>query len=556
MLSQLYIENIAVIQKATINFTTGFNVFTGETGAGKTILISAINAVLGARTYRDIIRSGETQATVSALFTQIPPEVAGQITNLGYPVQDGQLVISRDLDSDSSKGGCRIDGRPATTALLRLVAGLLINIHGQRDNQELLSLEKHLQFIDSFGGLEEDLVRYQAAYQKMVCIRERLEAVQMDESYKLQRMDILQYQTQEISVAALEEGEEEELTAKRNIIRNAEKIVGSLGAMYRVLQGDEQQEGLISAMGMLKKELDTATSYIEALGEYIDQVGESTYNLEELSITVRSALDEYSFHPKQLEEVENRLDTIYRLKKKYGSSISDILTYYEKINLELEDLTLSDELVEKLKEEMAEAQAQAESLAHVLSSRRQKAAKRFVDQVMEELVDLDMPNVSLSVVQTPKELGPTGGDTIELLFSANPGETPRPLSRIASGGELSRTMLAIKNILAGKDDIGTIIFDEVDTGVSGRAAQKIGVKLHQVATSRQVICVTHLAQVAANGDHHIKICKTVEEGRTYTQVQPLTRIERMEELARMIGGENITDLSLRNADEMLTLAGQ
>lgn len=556
MLSQLYIENIAVIQKATINFTAGLNVFTGETGAGKTILMSAINAVLGARTYREIIRSGETQATVSALFTQIPPQVASEIAKLGYPVQDGQLVISRDLDVDSSKGGCRIDGRPATTAVLRSIAGLLINIHGQRDSQELLSLEKHLQFIDSFGNLEEALVRYREAYQKMAGIGERLGAVQMDESYKLQRMDILQYQTQEIEAAALEEGEEETLTAQRTIIRNAKKITEVLGSMYRLLQGDAQQEGLIAAIGMLQKELDTATSYIEALGEYSEQIGESVYNLEELGVTVRSALDEYNFHPKQLEEIENRLDTIYRLKKKYGGSIAEILAFYEKISLELQDLTLSDELLEQLKEEMAEAKAQAESLAGVLSGLRQKAAGNFAAQVMAELADLDMPSAVLSVAHTPKELGPTGSDTMELLFSANPGEVPRPLSRIASGGELSRTMLAIKNLLAHKDGVGTIIFDEIDTGVSGRAAQRIGGKLHQVAQNRQVICVTHLAQVAANGDHHIKIYKTVEEGRTYTRVQPLNRIERVEELARMIGGENITELSLRNADEMLTLAGQ
>lgn len=555
MLSQLYIENIAVIQKASIDFTSGLNVFTGETGAGKTILISAINAVLGARTYRDIIRSGETRAVVSALFTGIPEDIAARISQLGYTVEDGQLLISRELDADSGKGGCKIDGRPATTALLRSVAGLLIDIHGQHDSQELLSAEKHLSFIDGFGGLEPSLAVYKEAYLRMTQARDRLEAVQLDEGYKLQRMDILQYQTQEIAAAALTDGEEDELMAQREIIRNAEKIVGALGAMYDLLQGGEDREGILSSVELLQGELDTASRYVEDLREYGDRVEDAVYSLEELSSSVRTFLDEYNFDPRQLDDIENRLDLIYRLKKKYGATIGEVLEYYEKISQELEELTFSDQTVERLQKALDDAVRDAARLADDLSARRREAAERFVAQVGEELSYLDMGGVTLSFAQDAKDFGPTGQDTLELLISANPGEAPKPLSRIASGGELSRIMLAIKNVLADKDDIGTIIFDEVDTGVSGRAAQKIGLKLHQAAGDRQIICVTHLAQVAAYGDHHIKIYKTVEEGRTFTKVQPLSRQERVEELARITGGENITEISLRNADEMLTLAG-
>ena len=555
MLSQLYIENIAVIQKASIGFTPGLNVFTGETGAGKTILISAINAVLGARTYRDIIRSGESRAEVSALFTGISPDIAAQIGQLGYEVEDGQLLISRELDADSGKGGCKIDGRPATTALLRAVAGLLIDIHGQHDSQELLSADKHLGFIDSFGGLAGLLNNYRDAYRRMLEARDNLDAVQMDEGYKLQRMDILQYQTQEILSAELAEGEEEELIRQRDIIRNAEKIAGSLGAIYDLLQGNEDREGILTSVELLQDELHTACRYVESLREYSDRVGDAVYCLEDLASSARTFLDESNFDPRQLDEIENRLELISRLKKKYGPTVGEVLAYYDTIAQELEELTFADETVARLQQDLDAAQAEACRWAEELSSRRKDAAQRFVALVGKELAFLDMPNVTLSFVLERKELGPAGQDVLEFLISANPGETPRPLARIASGGELSRIMLAIKNVLADKDGVGTIIFDEVDSGVSGRAAQKIGLKLHQAAQNRQIICVTHLAQVAAYGDHHIKIYKTVGDGRTFTQVQPLSRQERVEELARITGGENITEISLRNADEMLTLAG-
>lgn len=554
MLSQLYIENIAVIQKATIQLDHGFNVFTGETGAGKTILISAINAVLGARTSRSIIRSGENRAVVSALFTDISPEVAGQVEEMGYTAEDGQLMIHREMNADGG-GSCRINGRPATTALLRQIASLLIDIHGQRDSQELLSAEKHMAFVDGFGELEGDLAPYREVYRKLQETKEKLESLQMDESYKLQRQDILQYQIGEIEGARLTPGEEEELLSQREIIRNAEKITGALGLSYQLLTGGEEGLGIVSALESLGEELDTASRFIEELGDYREKTEDLRYELEELSSTLRGYLDDYNFDPRQLDEIEGRLDLIHRLKKKYGATIQEILDYGERSAQELDELTFADERAEKLRGEVEVLTAEARKLAAVLTGKRKEAGERFIQNVQQELAYLDMPGVRLTLRLTQRELGPSGQDGVEFLISANPGEEPKPLSKTASGGELSRVMLSIKNVLAGRGGVGTVIFDEIDTGVSGRAAQKIGLKLAQVAVGRQVICVTHLAQVAAYAGHHSRIYKQVEEDRTYTHVEVLDREERVRELARINVGENITSTALDSAREMLTLAG-
>ncbi len=551
MLSQLYIENIAVIQKATIQLDHGFNVFTGETGAGKTILISAINAVLGARTSRSIIRSGESRAVVSALFTELSPEVAQQVEEMGYTAEDGQLMIHREMDA----GGSGINGRPATTALLRQIASLLIDIHGQRDSQELLSTEKHMAFVDGFGELGKELAAYREVYKKLQEAREKLESLQMDESYKLQRQDILQYQIGEIEGAKLTPGEEEELLAQREIIRNAEKITSALGTSYQLLTGGEEGLGLVSGLEGLGEELETASRFIEELGDYREKTEDLRYELEELSSTLRGYLDDYNFDPRQLDEVESRLDLIHRLKKKYGATIQEILDYWERSAQELDELTFADERAEKLRGEVADLTGKAKELAAVLSKKRKEAGERFIQSVQQELAYLDMPGVRLTLRLTARELGPSGQDGVEFFISANPGEEPKPLSKTASGGELSRVMLSIKNVLAGRGGVGTVIFDEVDTGVSGRAAQKIGLKLAQVAVGRQVICVTHLAQVAAYAGHHSRIYKQVEAERTYTHVEVLDREERVRELARINVGENITSTALDSAREMLTLAG-
>ena len=551
MLSQLYIENIAVIRQATIDFQKGFHVFTGETGAGKTILISAINAVLGGRTFKEIIRTGERRACVSALFTEIPASLAEKIGELGYPLEDGQLLVQREIDL-TGKGQCRLDGRPATAAMLREVCSLLIDIHGQHDNQELLSAEKHLGFLDSFGAYRKELEDYAKAYAQRMACADRLEKLQMDESYKLQRMDILQFQLKEIGDARLTDGEEEQLTEQQKRIKNAERITESLGTIYTLLNGDgEELRGVLEALEEISTELDTAAKYLPDFTQYGDKLNDAYYMLEELGSTARDTLEDADFDPRQLDTIESRLDTIYRLKKKYGGSIAEILAYYDKISEEYNTLELSDEMVEQLRGELERAEQDLRQAAKALTARRLETAGEFVRRVEAELAYLDMSGVRFSISRKEKAFGPNGADEMEFLICTNAGEEARPLAKIASGGELARIMLAIKNVLAEKDDIGTIIFDEVDTGVSGRAAQKIGQKLAEVARHRQVICVTHLAPVAACAAHHYRIYKTVEEGRTFTRVEELGHEDRVRELARIMVGDHITESALQSAGEML-----
>ena len=551
MLSQLYIENIAVIRQATIDFQKGFHVFTGETGAGKTILISAINAVLGGRTFKEIIRTGESRARVSALFTGIPASLAEKIGELGYPLEDGQLLVQREIDL-TGKGQCRLDGRPATAAMLREVCSLLIDIHGQHDNQELLSAEKHLGFLDSFGAYRQELEDYAKAYAQRMACADRLEKLQMDESYKLQRMDILQFQLKEIGDAKLTDGEEEQLTEQQKRIKNAERITESLGTIYTLLNGDgEELRGVLEALEEISTELDTAAKYLPDFTQYGDKLNDAYYMLEELGSTARDTLEDADFDPRQLDTIESRLDTIYRLKKKYGGSIAEILAYYDKISEEYNTLELSDEMVEQLRGELERAEQDLRQAAKALTARRLETAGEFVRRVEAELAYLDMGGVRFSISRKEKAFGPNGADEMEFLICTNAGEEARPLAKIASGGELARIMLAIKNVLAEKDDIGTIIFDEVDTGVSGRAAQKIGQKLAEVARHRQVICVTHLAPVAACAAHHYRIYKTVEEGRTFTRVEELGHEDRVRELARIMVGDHITESALQSAGEML-----
>ena len=551
MLSQLYIENIAVIRQATIDFQQGFHVFTGETGAGKTILISAINAVLGGRTFKEIIRTGETRATVSALFTEISEELCKKIEVLGYPLEDNQLLVQREIDL-SGKGQCRLDGRPATAAMLREVCSLLIDIHGQHDNQELLSAEKHLGFLDSYGAYPQEMAAYTAAYERMCECAARLDKLQMDESYKLQRMDILQFQIKEIGDAKLTDGEEERLVEQQKRIRNAERITESLGAVYTLLNGNgEEMRGVLEALEEVSTELDTAAKYLTEFGGYSEKLSDAYYMLEELGSRARYTLEDADFDPRQLDAIESRLDTIYKLKKKYGNSIAEILEYFERISEEYQSLELSDELTAHLQRELDEANLVLHTVAEALTACRLAAAAEFSERVEQELAYLDMAGVRFSITRREKPYGPTGADEMEFMICTNTGEEAKPLAKIASGGELARIMLAIKNVLAEKDGIGTIIFDEVDTGVSGRAAQKIGKKLAEVARHRQVICVTHLAPVAACAAHHYRIYKTVEDGRTFTRVEELTRPQRVQELARIMVGENITDSALKSAEEML-----
>jgi len=550
MLKQLHIQNIAVISKAAVAFSEGLNVFTGETGAGKTIMISAIDAVLGERTSKEIIRSGEDAAQVSALFEDISPRAGKALEELGYSDDEGSVLISREIQA-GGKTSCRINGMPATVSILKSVSSLLINIHGQRDSMQLLAGEQHLHMIDAFGQTEKDLEKYKTVYTQMRALEQELSGLEMDDARKAQRIDMLRFQIEEIEAASLEDpGEEEVLHTRRKMIKNSEKILESLSTSYDALSGNGEAEGINGLIDLLTANTIKAAEFIEALAPMASRVEEIGYELAEYAQDIRSALDEFEFDPRELDSIEARLDTIYRLKHKYGADISEILTYLAEASRELEAITTSEERALRLARELSTCRQQAVSLAAVLSQKRERAAARFVRQVEEELKFLDMPSVRLSAQRREKELSPRGADDLELFIVTNVGEQPKPLSKIASGGELSRIMLAIKNVLAERDDVATLIFDEVDSGVSGRAAQKIGRKLAQVARDRQVICVTHLAQVAAFADNHLLISKEVEKGRTFTQIAALDEAGAVRELARITGGDLLTEATLQSAREL------
>ena len=553
MLSQLYIKNIAVISEASIDFGPRFNVFTGETGAGKTILVSAINGVLGARMSRDIIRSGEDSAYVSALFTQLPQDVCAKIEEMVFEMQDDTLLIAREV---GSRNLCKVNGRPATVQLLREIASMLIDVHGQKDNHRLLSPENHIAYIDAFGGLEDCRREYQVLYEKILEVRNQLERVNRHDREKEHQVDLLTYQIGEIESAALHPGEEEELLLKRDQIANAERIIRLLSQSKQLLDGEEEVSGILQMFEELTNNLSQLTHFLPQMEPLAMRMEEIGYDLSDCAGDLGNYLDQMDYQPQELEQVEERLDLIYRLKRKYGNSVEEILEYLEKSREQLQQLNLSEEKAQELQEEYLRLKPQVQQAADMLTSRRHKAAKEFLSRVKKELEFLNMPSVRLSVSAGRSGWKPDGQDELEFLISSNAGEEPKPLAKIASGGELSRVMLSIKNVLAQKDRVGTAVFDEIDTGVSGKAAQKIGQKLQEVSCNRQVICVTHLAQVAVYADHHLLIEKSEEDGRTYTRIKPLDRQGRVEEIARMISGENLTETAIQNAREMLSLADQ
>ncbi len=551
MLTELHIQNVAVIHKATVSLEAGLNVFTGETGAGKTVLISAIDAVLGERASKDMIRTGEDKAMVTALFEEISPRARDILAQLGYQDEDGTVLISREITA-AGKSSCKINGIPATAAILKSIASLLIHIHGQRDSMQLLAEEKHLSLIDTYGELEEDLAAYTKEYHALCDIRDMLASLQMDDAQKAQRMDMLSFQIEEIEGAELlDPNEEETLLAQRKLIRNSEKVQDSLALAYSALQGIGEGEGILTLFDSLTGGVGEAAGYLSALEPMAQRVEEISYELAEYAQELRTTLDEFAFDPQEMDSIEYRLDTIYKLKRKYGASIAEILSFLEAAKTELQSITGSEQRISQLTQQLDKQQKVTAKLAATLTKKRAKAAAAFLKEVEAELAFLDMPSVKLTVQHTEKSMSASGVDQMEFYIVTNVGELPKPLSKIASGGEVSRIMLAIKNVLAEKDDIATLIFDEVDTGVSGRAAQKIGQKLAQVAGSRQVICVTHLAQVAAFGDNHLYICKEVEKDRTFTRIATLSRQQRIEELARINSGDLINQTTLKNAEELL-----
>lgn len=551
MLTSLKIENVAIIESAAIEFGCGLNVLTGETGAGKSIVIDSINAILGERTSRDIIRTGAQSAKVYAVFEDVNERVRNFLDENGIDCEDGVLIINRTL-SREGKNVCRINGAPVTVSMLREIGGELIDIHGQHDNQSLLSPEKHCGFVDSFAGNADLITDYREKYGRLCEIRSKLKKLTTDESSKSQRIDFLTYQIDELEKAEITIGERDELKARKSLINNSQKVIESLNIAYEALKADGAGIDMITDA---ESEIANASAYMETLGEASEKITDIRYELEDIAETVRDAMTEVDFDPSELEDIDERLDLLYRLSKKYGDTEEEMLEYLEKARAELDNIAFSEKRVKELQKQEKEALAETETAACKLTESRKTAGEKLSNAICSELEFLDMPNVRFVVKCNDIGLTENGKDEIEFLISANAGEEPKPLAKIASGGELSRIMLAIKNVLAETDGVDTMIFDEIDTGVSGRAAQKIAMKLRSASKGRQVICVTHLAQIAAQGDVHLYISKSVSDGKTYTNIKSLIEEERVAEIARIMGGMEITKLQLESAREMLANAG-
>ena len=547
MLSLLHIENIAVIECADISFENGFNILTGETGAGKSIVIDAICAVLGERAYRDMIRTGTEKASVRAVFTDVPK--LGWFEENGVPY-DEETVISRDVYLDG-KNVCRVNGTLVSVSILHKLGVSLINIHGQHDSAALFDEDNHIQFLDGFSQNEDLRQAYGEKFQVVAELKKQIQRLQMDESEKLRRMETLRYQIEEISKAALKPGEDTELEERRKILQNAEKLSDGIYAGVECLYGSDDSDGAASLLAQAERELNRLSRYTDAYTDIHDRVADLMYQVQDVAEELRAARDDLTYSADELEQIECRLDVIHRLRKKYGSTCEDILAYLEKATCELDEMEFADDHLARLQLKCEKAEKEAWNAALALRSSRQNGAKILSDRIRDELAQLDMPKVQFACQFTETELYANGADAVAFYMSANVGEALKPMSKVASGGELARIMLAMKNVLAEQDMVQTLIFDEVDTGVSGRAAQKVAQKLKQVATNKQVLCVTHLPQLAAMGDAHLLIAKEERQGRTYTTVTPLDFEGRKMELARIIGGATITETTLKSAEEML-----
>ena len=557
MLSLLHIENIALIQSADIRFEPGFNVLTGETGAGKSIVIDSIGAVLGERTSRELIRTGAKSALVTAVFTQVPP--LPWLEENGFPTGEEELLLQRELQGDG-RNVCRIDGKLVTVAQLRELGRQLLNIHGQHDGQQLLDPASHLGYLDQFGGCQPLLESYQEAYRKWHDIRREMDKLQMDEAERSRRVDTLNYQIQELERAQLKAGEDEELSARRTLLRSAGKLMEAVQSAEFALSGDEDRDGACSLIAQAEGEVQGVSSISPELSELSEKLTALRCAADDAADTLRDLSRSFDFSPGELDQVEERLDLLYRLRKKYGPTVEDMLSYLDRCRKELDQIQYADDTLARLEKDLKKAQKEAARRGEVLSQARREAAGALQARVQEELRQLDMPKVQFQTEFTPKggEAGmdETGLDEVQFLMSANLGEALKPIQKVASGGELARIMLALKNVLAEGDQIGTLVFDEVDTGVSGRAAQKVAEKMAQVARGKQVLCVTHLPQIAAMADTHFSVQKGEREGRTYTRLERLDRSQRREELARLIGGASITPSLLESAEELLRQAEQ
>lgn len=552
MLSNLQIENIAVIKSASIDFENGFNVMTGETGAGKSIVIDSLNAILGERTSRELIRSGADSASVCAEFQNVGDNVKNELEKLGIE-KDDTLIVSRKLTPDG-KNVCRINGMPATVSMLKALGVQLVNIHGQLDNQSLLSPETHCSFIDKLAGSGRELNEFKELYSLYIKKENELKSLNTDVNEKNRRLDILNYQIEEIQKADIRPGEKDELTEKLGFLRNAEKVLDLLHTAYAALNGDGEMPGAADVAADAASKLLSAAGYSSDFTETANGVNDAAMNLSAYTEELRDKIYSLDYDPNETERAEERLDVIYRLSQKYGDSEEDILAYLENAEKERDALSFSDERAEQLRAETEKAYNEALAAAKKLSELRIEAGKKFSADVERELAFLDMPSVKFIVNDSVGKLYENGIDNIEFLLSANAGEEPKPLSKIASGGELSRIMLAIKCVLSELDDIDTLIFDEIDSGVSGRAALKIAAKMKELSKTHQVICVTHLAQIAAFADEHKLISKEEKDGRTYTCIASLDYNGRKYELARIMGGLTVTQSILNSAEELLSSA--
>ena len=550
MLSELYIENLAVIEKATIDFSNKLNVFTGETGAGKSILINGINAILGQRVTKDIVRTCTDKAVISALFTDIGDNVLQVLDELGISAEDGQLFLTREIRSDGGSVA-RVNSRAVNVSVLKAIGETLVTIHGQHDNQILMAPERHIEILDSYAESEALIEDYHSSFRELQSIAKKINKIKTEQSKKEFRMAELADIVEEINALNIHEGEDKEIEAELNISKNAVAISEALYMAKQLLSGDDDTDGAVEMTQRASKSVEGYTDIMTEISPIYDRLSSAAIEMEDISEEIGSLLDSLDIDPKRYDYLNQRSDELRRIMKKYGPELDDVLTTLENSQNELDELSGAEQSLDELNKEKERLLAEVSKKAKALSDHRKKAGERFVSQVTEELEFLNMPKVKLVVQQKTGKLTINGMDSIEFLISANLGEEPKPIAKIASGGELSRIMLALKNVIAEKDSIGTLIFDEIDTGVSGRAAQKIGIKLKQISRLRQVLCVTHLAQMAVMADNHLLIEKNIQGDRTVTTVRTLDHEQRKYEIARIMGGENITELMLENAEQYL-----
>lgn len=549
MLELLHIENIAIIERADISFRPGFNVLTGETGAGKSIVIDALSAVLGQRASRDLIRTGADHAFVSAVFSHIPQGLGADLC-----IEDAEeWLLQREIYADG-KNICRLNGRPMTVTQLRTLGNRLLNIHGQHDGQQLLDETQHIIYLDQYGRYMPLQIAYSEKFAALQEIQSKISALQMDESENARRIDTLQFQIKDLERANLQMGEEEELLERRNLLRNGEKFISAIQGADYYLNGDDNSEGVLSLLRQAQEQLSSLRNLSDAFSQLYERLESAYSEVYDIAYTVQEKKDEFDFAPGELDIVESRCDLLYRLKKKYGATVEDMMAYLERCKQELDQIAFADDRLALLQKQHEKAMNDVLDAARELSLQRKVVAKDLEQQIIQELQELNMSSIRFEVAFSEKKPDASGIDEVRFLMSANVGEELRPIHKIASGGELARIMLAMKTVFSQQEQIGTMVFDEVDTGVSGRAAQKVAEKMARISRQKQVLCVTHLPQLAAMADTHFTVEKGVSGGRTFTKVQELSRLQRREELARLTGGEQISQTMVDGAEELLTAA--